>query len=58
MAKTFRSNYSTVSTRNVPDPTIVGFVMRKSPRSKLVGDMREQETKAIVRKVRSGEWEA
>jgi len=58
MAKTFRSNYSTASTRNVPDPTIVGFVMRKSPRSKLVGDMREQETKAIVRKVRSGEWEA
>ena len=58
MAKTYRSNYSTQSTRNVADPTIVGFVMRKSPRSKLVGDMRDLETKAIVRKVRSGEWEA
>jgi hypothetical protein len=58
MAKTFRSNYSTAFTRNVPDPTIMGFVMRKAPRSKLVGDMRDVETKAIVRKVRSGEWEA
>ena len=58
MAKTYRSQYGTAPTRNVPDPTIVGFVMRKTPRSKLVGDMRDTETKALVRKVRSGEREA
>jgi hypothetical protein len=57
MSKTNRSQYAAPTMANAPVRSSMGFVMRKAPRSKLVGDMRDQETMAVVRKVRSGEYE-
>lgn len=57
MGKTMRSQYTTSITHSPPVRSAMGFVMRKAPRSKLVGDMRDKETKVVLRQVRSGEYE-
>jgi hypothetical protein len=57
MGKTMRTQYTTIITHNTSVRSAMGFVMRKAPRSKLVGDMRDKETQAVVRKARTGEYD-
>ena len=57
MGKTMRTQYTTIITHNTSVRSAMGFVMRKVPRSKLVGDMRDKETQAVVRKARTGEYD-
>jgi Tfp pilus assembly pilus retraction ATPase PilT len=57
MGKTMRTQYTTILTHNTSVRSAMGFVMRKAPRSKLVGDMRDKETQAVVRKARTGEYD-
>ena len=57
MGKTMRTQYTTILTHNTSVRSAMGFVMRKAPRSKLVGDMRDKETQVVVRKARTGEYD-